>query len=189
VSLTLDTRAFRAALHEYERATKKDEAEILNHAARNVAFRAAQRTPKADRSKIVAGLHKDPRLRFALTSLQLRKKGRGILKRGAFARAVRGFVGKRAASSGYIRVGWAPAIEQLGGSFRGRKPRSKSPAAHGYGKPATPSRLFAVLANMAVGSGAVGLPALQGALNFVAADMGNYARRKMQKTANKYRGT
>jgi hypothetical protein len=51
-TMKFNVTQFTQALRAYKIATQKDEAEILNRAAKNVAYRAAQKTPVASASKI-----------------------------------------------------------------------------------------------------------------------------------------
>jgi hypothetical protein len=178
--LTIDTRQFTRALREYQNATGKDCVEVLNRAGRNTAYRAAQRTPKATAGKIRGELMGSPTLRFALTRIALKKRGIHKVDRAAFAAEVRKFVSRRASSAGYIRSGWAPAIEALGGSFRGKK------AGKGYATKASVSRLITEIVNSVPGAEKVGAAALQQAINFVAADMISYAQTKFAAPAAKH---
>jgi hypothetical protein len=173
---------FRRALLEYQQATLKDGAEILNRAGRNVAFRAASFTPISTAAKIRADLNKDPHLKYALTSLFLRKKGRGILKSPQFREAVRKFIARRVASRGYLRSGWAPAIEALGGSYRGRKVGK----GHGWARKASMTHLVTEISNTVPGIDEMGVEALNEAIDFVAADMLEYAQGLLAKRAKEH---
>src|SRR4051812_34000515 len=107
---TVDVSQFQLALRAYKAATQKDAATVLNRAGRNLAFRASQFTPKGNPARIRTDLMRDPHLRYALTSLLLKKKGIGPLASPQFAAAVEKFVAKRASSANYLRAGWAQAI-------------------------------------------------------------------------------
>jgi hypothetical protein len=178
MKLDVDVRQFTRALNEYKEATGKDGAEILNRAGRNVAYRAAQGTPKATQARIRRDLYADPRLRYALTSISLRKQGMGFMKTG-FAKEVQRFVSRRIASAGFIRSGWAEAIEKLGGTYRGRKIGK----GHGRATKATALNLIAEIVNTVPGIEKVGVKALQNAVEFVAADMIDYSQRLLAKRA------
>lgn len=171
---------FSAALREYKEATGKDEVEILNRAGRNVAFRAASFTPKATASRIRADLMKDPHLRYALTSLYLRKRGRGILKKPEFRQEVKKLIARRIASRAYLRSGWAPAVIALGGSFRGKK------SDKGWAKKASVLNLITEIANTVPGIDKVGVKALNEAIDFVAKDMLGYAQDLLAKRAREH---
>lgn len=181
-----------AALRAYKIATCKDEKDILNRAARNTAYRAASATPVASPSKIRRDVMRDPHLRYALTSIALRRKGIGLLKSPEFAKAVSNLVSRRASSAKYLRAGWAKAIQELGGTFRG----SKFKGADGFANKATTSRLVTEIVNIlaqpdsshAAGAERIGLVALQQGLDAAAADMMDYARTVMSQTAKQHSG-
>lgn len=189
-TLKIDTSKFIFALRAYKAATKKDGAEVLNRAARNVAFRASSATKKGSAARIRASLNRDPHLRYALTALALKKRGVGALKSPEFAREVERFVSHRAASANYLRAAWAKAIEDLGGSFRGEKFRG----AGGFANKATVRQLVTEIVaitaqpngSKAASAERVGMVALQKALVFVADDMLQYARDLMGKTARNF---
>jgi hypothetical protein len=186
----IDTTNFIKALRAYKAATNKDAAEVLNRAARNVAFRSASFTPKGRSNQIRAALMRDEHLRYALTSIALKKRGVGMLKSPEFRKEVERFVSQRASSANYLRAGWANAIQQLGGSFRG----AKFKGAGGFANKATVAKLLAEIVNTvsqpnsahAAGAELIGSKALAQAVEFVAEDMINYSRQLMGMTATKF---
>lgn len=188
--IKIDTSQFSLALRAYKAATKKDSVEVLNRAARNVAFRSSSFTPKGDANRIRRDLMRDEHLRFALTSLSLKKKGVGRLVAPEFQKAVDRFVSKRASSSNYLRAGWARAIEDLGGSFKGAKFRG----AAGFANKAVINKLICDIVNTTShentasvrGAELIGDAALQKAIAFVAADMIAFAKQLMGPTAKKF---
>ncbi len=190
VSLKVDTSKFIFALRAYKAATQKDEAEILNRAARNVAFRSASFSPKGNAGRIRASLTRDSHLRYALTAMALKKRGVGALKSPEFAKEVERFISRRASSANYLRAAWAKAIEELGGSFKGAKFRG----AGGFANKATVSKLLAEVVAItsqpttgkAAGAERIGAQALQEAVNFVADDMLTYSRQLMGATAQRF---
>src|SRR5215467_1827253 len=113
MKIQFDTKLFTKALVEYKKETGKDMVDVLNRAGKNVAFRAAQFTPAATVGKIRADLNREEHLKYALTSIALRKKGIGILPSPRFRKEVERFVARRVASRAFLRSGWAPAIEEL----------------------------------------------------------------------------
>lgn len=173
---------FVHALREYEKATHKDGETILNRAGLNVGYRAVQFTPIATAAKIRADLMRDDHMRYALTSLSLKKKGTGTLKSPQFREVVRKFIARRIASRGYLRSGWAPAIETLGGSYRGRKVGK----GHGWATKASVLHLVTEIANTVPGIDKVGVEALNKAIDFVAADMLEYAQGLLAKRAKEH---
>lgn len=181
----LDLREFQAALREYGKATKKDCADILNRAGRNVALRAINLTPKATAAKIKADLAANNN---AIRATIRRLKAKGIpqkgMSRARFALEIKKTIGLRTRSARYVSVGWFKAYEAFGGPSR--KVSSKGFAAAGTGKKATANHLVAELTNAATGADKVGAEALQAAVDFVAHDMLEYAYKKLADTARKH---
>jgi hypothetical protein len=179
---------FVFALRAKKAACQRTMPDILNHALRDVAFRAASYTPKANAARIRADLMSDPHLRYALTSIVLRKKGIRALKKPEFAAAVARFVSRRASSAAYLRSAYAKVIEQLGGSFKGAHFRG---AAEGFANEATAGKLIAQMVTIlsqpssqqAASAERIGIEAINKALNFVAQDMIEYAQRKLAEAA------
>lgn len=190
MGLSLNTDEFESALDAYEQATGKDSVEILNRAGLNVAYRAAQFTPVADAADIRSGLLSDPHLVYALTALSLKKRGIGKLPAPEFQAAVAAFIAQRVASRRYLRSGWFDAIRDLGGTVRG----DEFKGSHGFANKATVINLLTEIAWIldeangvkAESAEDIGAKALQEALDFVAADMLEYAQEKLAKTAAQY---
>lgn len=189
----VDTSQFIFALRAYKAATKKDEGSILNRAARNIAYRSSSFTPKGAANKIRRDLMRDPKLRYALTSIALRKRGIGRLPSPQFQKEVDRLVSRRASSANYLRAGWAKAIQDFGGTFRGAKFRG----AGGFGNKALVNRLIAEIVNTTVqhnaasvqGAELIGGEALKKAIAFVSADMIRFAKELMGPTAKKFSAT
>jgi hypothetical protein len=187
VTAKTNLNKFVFALRAKKAACQHTMPEILNKALLNVAFRASRATPKGNAARIRSELMRDPHLRYALTSIALKKHGIGILKKPEFAKAVASFVSRRASSANYLRAAYAQAIQQLGGSFRG----AKFKGATGFANKATISRLLAQMVTIleqpdekhAQGAERIGLAALQSAIDFVANDMLAYAQRKLAEAA------
>lgn len=175
---------FQKAAQLYAAATKKDGAYILNRAGMNVAFRAAQGTPRANANAILRALSKD-RNELAVKILSKRGKFKGVSIKDR-KQIVRKFISARRRSAGYIRAGWGPAIEAFGGNATRLRINPKSKLGQGYGIKARPNRLVAELANAAFGAHRVGAKPFQQAIDFVARDMLDYALRKLAKTAREY---
>lgn len=188
VGVKFKTDKFLFALRAKKAAVNGAYPDILNKAALNVAFRASSYTPKGDSNKIRASLMRDPHLRYALTALQLKKRGVGALKAPEFAKAVERFVSRRASSANYLRAAWAQAVQNLGGTFRGAK---FAGANEGFANKATVTRLIAEIvavlnqptAAKAASAEDVLQRAVQSALDFVADDMLEYAQRKLAQAA------
>lgn len=182
--LELDTREFVQALNEYQRATGKDAASILNRAGRNCAFNAIRYTKSAPISKIRK--HDPARKNYSGQLFHALAAQEGIDKgKGNDARA-RELYNKRLKSRDYHKAGWYNALKTFGGNPRG-KVQSGSLADKGFGKLATALRPIAILTNFAKGSEKQ-IGALQKAVNETARDMSRYARRVMEKTARRFSG-
>jgi hypothetical protein len=179
VSMDFETKNLQKAFRLYAKATQTDEADILNRAGRNIAFRAAGATPRSRSAKIKSELYGDGHLAWALTSIQLKKRGVGILKKPGFRKEVSRFVTQRASSAGYMRAGWSASIAAFGGKYKGKKNRK----ANGDAKLATARHLVATLSNNATDIDKVGQDALRQAVAYVAADMRSYAEKKLAKRA------
>ena len=132
---SVDTSQLEAALTEYEIATGKDMVEVINRAGRNVAFRAIQFTPKADKSKIdalrqqvsteVFGASgkrlKRTKKAFAATDRALLiylkglwshgKNPRSVSSRAELAASALRMVTRRLQAIGFLRSGWFTAAE------------------------------------------------------------------------------
>lgn len=184
-----DLEKFKFALRAKKAACLDSYPDILNKAALNVSFRSASFTPKANPARIRAALMKDPHLRFALTSIALKKKGIGRLPAPQFAKAVVRYLGRRVSSANYLRASYANAIEQLGGKFNGAKFRG----ADGFANKAQAKRFIAQVVAIldqpdsahAASAEAILKKATLEAIRFVAEDMLVYARRKLAVAAAK----
>lgn len=192
-TLKIDTTDFIKAMRAYQAFTKKDEMEILNKRAKNIAYRSAQFTKKGDAGRIRASLMRDPHLRYALASIALRKRGVGMLKSPEFKKEVESLVARRASSSNYLRAAWAKAVEQLGGSFNGARFKGAS----GFANKATVAQLLAQIvaitaqpsAAHAASAERIGSVALQRAIESDTADMIRFCKQQMGMTAKKFSAT
>jgi hypothetical protein len=194
MTMEVDLSKFRAALLAVKNQTKKPEADIVNRAMRDVAFRSASFTPKVSASTVNSGLGgKNGRVLAGLavvacnkkygakkwSSLQLKEMMATILKR-------------RKSGLGALRAGWIPAIQALGGSYKGAKLRAGS-ASQGTAKKATINNLVGVIKNAVFtsnnkgekkGAGSIGvsIDALGKAVRFVTDDKISHLNRKKKIT-------
>lgn len=187
-----------AALREVVRVTQKTEAEIVTKAAKDVAFRSAQFTPKTSAAKIRADLRKDDLL-SKLASRWL-KKTKGVYTRAEHEEAMRKIERARLSHRNAVRVGWFPAIIQLGGKIRGSKDDSFShlgSAARGSGKKATTGNMVSTVENAIFTRSndgrktwGPGIPqAVRGlakAIAFVTRDRLQYAEKKLREKLRKF---
>ena len=190
LEVQLVDKEFRQALQDYQKASGKEFPEVINRAARNVAFRAISYTPKARLSKFKKYEPGSPtntgRLLHALatkgTRLGKKKKGEGNL---ALAQKL---YASKLQSRGYIAAGWLKAVKDLGGQPRGRlvQLRPGGKASKGGARKATVARLYADIFNTSTGAEIVGQQALLRAVDFVAKDMRTYIDRKLARIAKRH---
>jgi hypothetical protein len=196
-TLTCDLTKFRAALANVALASKKPEAEIINKALKDVAFRSAQFTPKTTPAKVRSSLPKEILFRIAAKHLS-EKQGKYTKQE---LRATAGRIAKRRRSGiGGVRAGWIPAIMALGGTYRGAKAKPGGSAKKGTAKKAGAFRMaglirnsvittqFAKRTNTGAGNIQFAVDALRKAVVFVTNDRQAYAERKagVGKVLRKY---
>jgi len=208
IDLRVEEKQLRKALQLYERATDKDEVEILNKAARNTlldpGYGLYRNAPKADKSKIEAKVWGgDPPLAFILAAKKLGGKSLGAsdytksgrVRAGSrwqrrVAKEARSIAGRRKSAIGYHRAGWIEAGLKAGFSKRALAKGFAGRGRKGTGYQARVGRLVAELVNLTTKNSASyqrrGLPALRLAVAGAAVDMGTYARKKMAQTARKH---
>lgn len=198
-----NAKRFTAALQAIARETKKDAAESLNRACRNVAFRAAELTPKADPAEIERELRND-KLALKIVTKRLRSRigssyetGRGNIRtirrvsQRQIANAARQLIAKRKKTRGFMRAGWFASIKALGGSIRGAsRTGERAPSLKlGSATPATALRLLATVRNHSydrLKGKAYGatkskmIAALDRAIGIVAHENEEYVRKKIE---------
>lgn len=204
ISLNADLSEFRAALRKVRDTTKKAEVDIVNGALKDVAFRAASFTPKANPNKIEAGLLKD-KIALKMATTRLKQQSGSIggkrVTRKLVAMRARQLIARRKKVVGYARAGWFPAIKALGGSIRGSIRGSggarviSPPSKLGTASLATANKMFGEIVNLvydkmkgkAAGhSRAVMERALQEAIQFVTRDKEAYAQTKINAILEKH---
>jgi hypothetical protein len=188
-------RELSSALKHVVAVTKKAEAEIVTKAAKDVAFRAASFSPKANQVRVVRSLKSD-NLLPALASINCNKRyGRKQWNRQHHSDEMLRILMARRRGLGALRAGWIPAIQKLGGKYRGAKVFPGGTAARGTAKAATISELSAWILNsvqtknhegIAFGTGeiAASVNALNQAVQSVTSDRLQYAEKKL-KEANR----
>jgi len=190
MTMQVDLSKFRAALVAVKNQTKKPEADIVNRAMRDVAFRSASFTPKATASSVNSALGgKSGRVLAGLAAMACNKKyGEKKWSRVQPKEMMAKILKRRKSGIGALRAGWIPAIQALGGSYRGAKLASGS-ASKGTAKKATINNLVGVIKNAVftrnnkgektgVGNIAVASDALGKAIRFVVNDRQTYLDRK-----------
>jgi len=208
--IKLDTKEFQAALLQYAQHSKRDMAFIVNKRAMNVAFIALKKTPSATPAKIERNLRKKmagngrkgagrPPLAALLIAHGQKFGGRTIkpspgLYGQAMADRIKWFISVRKRSRGYVKSGWLKVVRdferKLGGRAK-RQPRNVQDFARlpGEGKAARPGiNPTAEVVNHAQAARRIAKGPLQAALSADAADMRKFTAKRMQKTANKFKG-
>jgi len=194
-----DLRQFDEAIFYRLETTDKALPEIINTAARNSAYRAAQFTPVATDATIRQSLTSNPHLLAALTSRYLAATGQGRLPAPQFKAAMQAYMRAKFGTKKYLRSGWAPCIRAMGGNFRGgvnqkaedayAKRSGRKSGIHSSGRRATRMRLAALLIWItdqpteakAKSAEAIAFRALQKGIDFVADDMIKHAQEKLAK--------
>jgi len=199
MNTTMDMTAFKQSITNVIKHSKKPEAEIVNKALKDIAFRSAQFTPKANKSKVmrdIGGTGKSGKL-WAIASIRAnRKYGKGRWNAAQRKEIADKLKTTSAQGIGALRAGWAPAIIALGGKFRGTV-RANGSVSKGTAVKATEQRLDGMISNAAVTVDKDGNPfpaenialakaALARAVDFVTKDRNEYAMRKMNQLLKKY---
>lgn len=199
-AVTFDQRQWKRAIRFYQEESKKGEAETLNHAGSNLAYRAAQFTPVTSNASIRASLTGDQHLLAALTSIHLRHSGVGILKSPAFKEAMAALVKSRQGAKKYLRASWAPIVRAFNKKFRGgvnaktESAYAKQTGIESSARPASPSHLVALMkwvnkqpnSHKAEGAEKIAEKALSQAFTFVIRDLLAYRPKQHGKIARKY---
>lgn len=181
IEFDIDLTEFESALRSYQDATGKEIPEIVNRAARNIAFKAASKTKLAPLGKInrfnpdKRPEKKPQRMLYALTA---KDRPAGGTDGGRAAKAFN----RRKASRGYIKAGWFAVLRKMGVRTRVRPSDDLRYDAEWI--KATFLRHVAIIGNAADGADQVGLPALRWAVSVVAKDMEQYAAKKLGKIAD-----
>ncbi len=187
-----DMNRFTAALRRVKAQSRRSEAEIVNKALKDVAFRAASFTPKTTAGKIRGELLADNLLaRLASASL---KKRQGPFTRAEHTAEMQRILKRRTGGVNALRAGWIPAITKFGGNFRGAKMKTGGSASRGTAKPATISHLAGFVRNAVrttnhagrqFGPGEIGVAvaALERAIVFVTQDRNTHAAKREMAAA------
>jgi hypothetical protein len=184
LTIKADMPRFAAAIRNKIIATKKAEAEIINHALKNVAYRAAQFTPKST----VAKVNSISTVILAKLAARYLKKHQGRYTKEELRAYMLKIVKARRQRIAALRVGWATAIKAFGGSFRGGQEKGRSTANDAYVLKANSQNLSGLIMNTIVTRSAdgkheageidVAIKALERAIEFVTDDIEGYATKK-----------
>lgn len=186
--MTIDISRFQRSLREVRRVSKRSEAEIVNKALKDVAFRSASFTPKSNAAKIRGELQQNKlAIRLAVATL---KKRRGKFNSNDVKDMAARIVKARTSHVSALRAGWIPAIQKLGGNYRGAKLSQSGTAADGTASKATIWRLSGFIRNSIVTKNSKGRTSagnitvlkqgLAKAIDFVTNDRETYAATKMR---------
>ncbi len=195
LTIKLDLPRLHAAIRNKLQFTKKTEAQVINKVALNIAYRAGSFVPKVTAGQVTANLRAGNLLPKLASLACNRKYGKGGWTKQQHLEAMEGILKKRRRGVNAIRAGWAPAIQALGGTFRGAKLLPGSTASEGYGIRALPEYLQATLVNTVVtdvhrvnpmGAGEIpaAVRALERAVEFVTDDMEGYIADKIAEAFN-----
>lgn len=201
---------FESAIKEYYQATGKDAAYVVNRQALNVAIKAAQNTPSADKGAIEGVTRRPwwPKLvaKVMMSGKQI-KVGRGKKRRtitaavsGHYTRAEarqvsKKMIGNRVKKAGFIRSGWSPAIKRLSAEKLKLKGQAAGTPAFTRNEGKAPGDVViaqpgisptAEIINKATGAEKVAGPALISAYGLAAADMRGYVAETYGETARKF---
>lgn len=181
VAAEIDLRGLNKALEAAIAVSSRSASEVINSAARDIIFKSADRTKKADKHKIESELtrtiytvtvskkgrllkrpkkmYQASELVYRLVNAKRKTKGQRSIAGQEMSQAAQTFIKRRMAASGYIAyAGWNKALIAFGGRGFGSKMKiqGNSLAARGYGRPAWPQALLAEFANRAQNAFEVG---------------------------------
>lgn len=199
ISIQVDTKEFNAALREYIKVSRRTLPEIVNKRAVNIAFKSIRWTRKARKSQINRDLKQKARIapKAPIGAILVNYKAGQDGEKGFYGDKMKQQVERmklaRHSSAGYIKAGWLGAFRDLqphAKVFR-RPPRglgSGNAAKKGFGRPAKRGiNPTAEIVNQVEGAVKIGAPGLQRAMNADAADMAQFAAKRMQQDANKFK--
>lgn len=190
--LSCDVSGFVGAVQRCIDETGKDEVAVLNKQILNLAYRAAQFTEVTAEATVRRQLS-DAKLLSSITAAYLRRKGITGLSKQQFQDECKKMLGRRVASTRFLRVGWKKAIEALGGSFRGKGDRGLD-YLHGGAQKATLIDLLAEItwsvdepdAKHAEGAENISETATLKALEFVTKDLIEHLDKRLEKRAKEF---
>jgi hypothetical protein len=164
LTFKFDSSKLSRVLSAHARASQSVFSRSLNRFMKNVAWKAYQLTRVRSAGEIESLLKQDKlALRIVTAALKRRagtfkrdkegnikstKKGKqmvwGRVTRKQIAAGARRLIAKRKSASGYVRLGWAPIINDFGGHIGGR---AGGAAGKSFGQIAKPDHLEALMEN------------------------------------------
>lgn len=199
IKLKIDYAEFSQALAQYAAATGKDAADVVNRARDNILIKSryslVKLTPKATPKRIESDLRKDN----ILAKMASKTLGVGHTK-GERQKWMRKKMGKRKSSSAYAISGWIAAARKAGiqkgtrskqGSFSyantaGLVGNRRLNPNNGSSTTASAANAESIIENFTEAAKHVGSQALQDSVNLAAADMKEYAMKKLEQRAKQY---
>jgi hypothetical protein len=210
-SAEIDLRGLNKALEAAIAVSSRSASEVINSAARDIIFKSAQRTKKADKHKIEAELtraiytvtkgksgrvlkkpkrlYQGSELVYRIVNAKRKKAGQHGIAGQEMSQAAQKEIKRRINAVGYIAyAGWNKALMAFGGRGFGTgktgKIKENSYAARGYGRPAWPQTLLAEFANRATHAYEIGGMVTQNIVREKEADIYRYLEAKL---AGEYR--
>lgn len=191
-NFTFNDREFVEALRQYEEATGKGAAEIVNKKGKDACFKAAKHTEKMKAPKLTpfnpsvkkwkdadkGGNRYSNRLHYASAAKKGATKGAGIKQKAEKEQA------KRKSAAGYSKAIWFRIARDFGAALRG-----KFNIKNAKGKKATPTNPVAILEATKLEVSHINdimVDSLKKALKEVERDTREYSERKLAETAEKY---
>lgn len=192
MDVKFDYRELVKSMREVEKETGKEWPFILNKSAVEIAKKAMSLTPKAVWAKMQKWATSPLAERLVLSRIrkgQDTKYAAGAkLTKEQLRQHVRYRIGRMKASIGYIRIGFANAIRDLGGAVKGNRKASKAGyARYGKGIKANTGKLIAEFTNTSTGSDIVAVKALQQAVDWQAStNWPKYLQNRLSKILKKH---
>lgn len=191
ITIKSDIPRFVRAIRNKIKVVKKTEADVINKALKDVAYRAAQFTPKSS----VAKINSISTLILAKLAARYLKGKQGTYTKQQLQDYMLKIMKARRQRIAALRVGWATAIEAFGGKFRGGVKKGSSTASAAYVLKANSQTLSGLImntiethsANGVHGAGEidVAIQALDRAIEFVTEDIEGYATKKLLEAIEK----
>lgn len=199
IKLQIDYTEFSQALALYAAATGKDAADVVNRTRDNILIKSryslVKLTPKATAKQIEEELREDNLLAKIVT----KRLGVGHT-RSERRREMRKLMSKRKSSAGYAVSGWIAAARKAGiqkgtrtnqGTFSyantaGLVGNRRLNPNNGSSTTASAANAESIIENFTEAAKHVGGQALQDSIRLAAADMKEYAMRKLEQRAKQY---
>jgi len=208
----IDLSGLLKALDAAIKVSSRSASEVINSAARDIIFKSAEQTKKADKHKIeteltrsiytvtqskTGRLLKKPRrmyqaseLVYRIVNAKRRKTGQRGIAGQEMSQAAQKEIKRRMNAVGYIAyAGWNKALIAFGGRGFGTgktgKIKENSHAARGFGRPAWPQSLVAEFSNKALNAYEIGGAVTQRVIYEKEADIYRHLEEKLSGELSK----